>query len=126
MRVDLNAKRAARAEARNEPHVVEFGDRDYELVYELPIEFAELLNAGRFKMAVGLILADPEDLAEFMSNSPTFEDIKEIAEVFGLDGLGESSASASSSNNTSSRSRPTSNRSTALTSAKRAGARKAG
>lgn len=126
MHVDLDAARAARAEKRqgSAPSIT-FGGREYPLVAELPVEFTELLEQGRFRLALGILLADLDDIEPFMANKPTVEDLSAIADVYGFGGgLGESPASGASSNGIGKSSRPTSKRTTGSTSGKPAGARR--
>lgn len=120
--VDLDAARAARAEARGESTTVVVGGREYELSPELPVEFAEHMRFDRIKDALGTLLADPDDLEAFWATRPTIDDVIEIARTYGVD-LGEFMASSTSSNGTSRPARPTSKRTTASTSGKRSGAK---
>ncbi len=110
MILDLDAKRAARAEARDELPTVKFNKKTYQLVAELPLEFGEHLVAGRFRTAVEILLDDPKQVEAFMAGRPVMEDLAEIAQLYGFGGLGESSASNGSSRSTSRPSKQTSKR----------------
>lgn len=114
-RVNLDAKRAARAEARGENPIVTLGGRDFELVGEMPLALVEKLTSGDMGGAVELLLANADDIDDFMANRPTVKDLEVIAEIYGAGGLGESSASTPSSKSTGKQSRPTSNGSTGST-----------
>lgn len=120
---DLDAARAARAEVADDPPAIRLGGREFGLVSELPLEFADLVLAGRLRLAVGILLADVEDLDVFMANKPTIQDLTEIAGIYGFASLGESLASRKRSNGTSNPSRPTSKRTTGSTSARSSGGR---
>jgi hypothetical protein len=113
--VNLDAKRAARAEARGENPIVTLGGREFELVGEMPLALVEKLTSGDMAGAVELLLADADDIDEFMANRPTVKDLEAIAEIYSAGGLGESSASTRSSTSTGKPSRPTSNGSTPST-----------
>lgn len=114
-RVDLDAKRAARREARGDNPRVSLGGREYELVGEMPLALVEKLTSGDMAGAVELLLADAADIEDFMSHRPTVNDLEVIAELYGAGGLGESSASKRSSASNGRHSRPTSNASTGST-----------
>lgn len=122
---DLDEARAARAEVADDPPAIRLGGVDYQLVAELPLEFADLVLAGRLRLAVGILLADIDELESFMAHKPTLGDLTEIAGVYGFRSLGESLASRTRSNGTSKPSRPTSKRTTGSTSARPAGGRPA-
>lgn len=129
--LDLDAERAARAETPG-GHTLRVGGREFALPAELPHGFGQacieapakgeegvaralrLLFGGQYDDLVDQRLTDP-DIADLFNKLPA---------LYGLDGLGESSASNGSSPSTGSRSRPTSKRTTASTSGKRAGAKR--
>ena len=128
-RLDLNAKRAARTEAENEPHEVVLGfDPDgAEQVFlvrpRMPLEFPSLLARGLFREALELILVDPADWQRMRKAVPEEEELLEMANLYGVD-VGEAPASTRSSKNGGRSSRPTSRPSTSSTSPKPAGATK--
>lgn len=122
-RIDLDAARAARREAKREPIVVVLGGEEFELPNELSLDLAALITAGDLMGAVVALVG--EDHADrFNACRPSMEDVvelfTELGPAYGLT-VGESVASDGSSKNGSSRSRPTSSASTGSTSAKRAG-----
>lgn len=125
-RIDLNAKRAARSEAENEPHevVLGFDDQGVEQVFRLrprlPLEFSALLARGQADEAMKLVLVDPDDWKRMRTAVPDDDDLYDIARLYDID-LGESAASTRSSANGGRSSRPTSNASIPSTSARRAG-----
>lgn len=128
-RLDLNAKRAARSEAENEPHEVALGydpegnEQVFRLRPRMPLEFPSLLQRGQFREAMELILVDPSDWQRMRDAVPEEDELLAMANLYGVD-AGEPLASTRSSTNGGPRSRPTSNASTRSTSAKRASAPK--
>jgi hypothetical protein len=121
--LDLDARRAARAEADLAPHEVTLGSKTYRLRPRMPLEFTQLLNEGKLVEAVQLLLIDPLDWAEMRLTFPDDDDLLAIAELYAVD-LPESPASARSSTNGGPSSRPTSSASTPSISAKPATGRK--
>jgi len=115
--IDLDARRAARTEADNEPHTATLGGKQYRFKPRMPLEFTDLLSAGRMGEAMQLLLVDPADWQRMRTSQPDEDDLMAIAELYGVD-LGEAPASAPSSPSTGARSRPTSRRTTASTSLK--------
>lgn len=111
-KVNLDAVRAARSEAQQEPHEVEFGGETFLFTPEMPLEFAELLANARLSSAVRVLLVNGADLDRFLALKPLVSDMEAIASLYGMGSLGESTASAESSKNTSNGSRPTSSAST--------------
>lgn len=99
MRIDLDAAKAARREARGEGPTVVFNGREFTLQAEIPWEVTELFSDGKVNEAVRLLLGDAHE--EFMAAKPSVEDMRilleELTKANGLDDLGESSASAASS-----------------------------
>ena len=95
--IDLDAARAARAEAGAEPVSLTFGDRSIELPVEMPADFALQLSVGDFRGAVDALLG--EEAEWFFDLRPSLDDLKALAdgasEVYGLT-EGESGASPSS------------------------------
>jgi hypothetical protein len=129
-RLDLNATRAARSEAENQPHevVLGFDASGAEQVFlvrpRMPLEFPSLLARGMFVEAMEIVLVDPSDWEGRMrATVPEEDDLMAIADLYAVD-MGESPASAPSSMNGGQSSRPTSKGSTHSTSAKRATAPK--
>lgn len=149
-RIDLNAKRAARREARGERLVVVIGDVELALAPELPIDVVEKLAqlapkdgapAGDAALAdeeALEVLVDamrglfgPDGWQTFREAGATLDDLVDlVGELFTLYGvsLGEAQASAASSRTVGASSRPTSRTTTpvspAATSARSRSARK--
>lgn len=129
-RIDLNAARAARREAREDdsPDVVVIGDDEYELPLEMPVALLEAFgraqsgDASGFTDGVIAILGSREVYEELVEKHHiTMDDLVEVMEgamsSYGVS-PGESQASPSSSPATTRPSRPTSSASTKRTSAK--------
>lgn len=108
--IDLDAARAARAEAHGEPKTLLFGGETFILPVECPFTFVEALNAGEDRLSVMALFR--EDTERFMALEPTFDDMKAliegVAETYGLRTPGNSSTSNGSSPNGSRRSKRTS------------------
>jgi hypothetical protein len=102
--IDLNAHRAARSEAENKPHdlILGFDDEGKPRVYQLrprmPVEFTDLLVAGKMGEAMQLLLVDPNDWAELRKAVPDDDDLAAVTELYAVN-LPESPGSASSSPN---------------------------
>lgn len=126
MDLDLDAARAARAEAKGEAPTVTLHGEKFTLPAELPMRYVWTLVDGDDMAALKVLFNG--QLERFIALDPTREDVLALVagvpKLYGLGSEGESPASAGSSANGSSRSRPTSGATTASTSAKRAGARK--
>lgn len=105
--IDLDARRAARAEAENKPHEVILEGRTYLLRPRMPLEFTDLLNAGRMGEAMQLLLVNPEEWADLRKAVPDDDDLAGIAEVYAVN-LPEAGGSAPSSTNGGSSSKATS------------------
>jgi hypothetical protein len=86
--LDLDAARQARLEAKGQGPIVTFGERDYQLVVELPLDVGDLLTSGKMRAALELMLEDPDDIASFMANRPTLQDLDALSALYGMD-LGE-------------------------------------
>jgi hypothetical protein len=98
--IDLNKKRKARSAVNeDEPVVVLIGSEEFKLPAELPAEFAFAASEGDLRTALRVLFGASAD--DFFSQSPSFDDVKElvedVAEVYGFSDLGESSASANGS-----------------------------
>ena len=108
--LDLDAKRAARAEAENAPHQVTLGGDVFQLRPRMPLEALDLMSDGQFRAAFRLLLVDPDDevFGRFFAQVPDDRDLEDI--VAGLYGQrpGEYSASRPSSANGGRPSKPTS------------------
>jgi hypothetical protein len=125
-RIDLNATRAARSEAENQPHEVVLGfdasgaEQVFLLRPRMPLEFPSLLARGLFREAMELILVNPEDWQRMRDAVPEEDELLQMANLYGVD-VGEPPASNRSSTNGGRKSRRTSKGSTGSTSPKRAG-----
>lgn len=111
-RIDLDAARAARREAEQDPPVIVLDGEDFTLPIELPFEIAGDLGklfaakgdkdklaelAGQVvPLIVKGLLGDDHD--RFMEHRPSFDDLivllEGMAVAYGLADVGESSASA--------------------------------
>lgn len=88
--VDLDAARAARAEATAEAPIVRFGGVDYQLPVELPWAMVEAAASGD---ASGLVDAVKQLLGEqwgdFQASGPSIADmrilIEHVANLYGVD-----------------------------------------
>jgi len=108
MILDLNAKRAARAQQRGEGMQIMLGDETFDLVDELPIEIGEMANNGEMWSAFRVMLRDPDtDWERLRKCRPSFNDILDVVEYFGTS-LGESVRSTETSATTGQPSKPTS------------------
>lgn len=115
MKLDLNAKRAARAAQRGEAMTLVLGNEEFELIDELPIEIGELAAENRIPEALRMMLRHPEDWDRLKAQKPSFNDVLDVVSYYG-EALGESVRSASSSTTTSPPSKPTGSDSTDATS----------
>lgn len=134
-KVDLDAI-AARSEGKRETHTVTVGGVDFELVPEMPLEFAELLNEARMTEAVRCLLVNPEEAQLMLSlerkdstgkvyaHGIQLPELEQFARLYETD-LPESSASSGRSLPTLPRSRPTFSGSTGSISEQLAGGRTA-
>lgn len=111
-RIDLNAARAARAEAQSEPMLADLGDETFTLVPELPIDFITQLSEGKFREAVRMLFPSGVEheaaFERFMALGLSVPDLMELAGAYTGMTVGESPASPRSSKNRGTRSRPTS------------------
>lgn len=126
-RIDLNAARAARAEARGEPVTVELGDDVYTLPAEMPASVIGCIARAQAGEPSGMLdamsaLVGPDFDEMVTKHNLSLDDLMVLlegaAESYGLT-TPESSASPASSVSTSTPSRPTSSATTAPTSAPR-------
>lgn len=91
MTLDLDARRAARAEKAGPAPEVTAGGRTFVLPRELPLAFVDAFAENKPGEACRLLFGDQAD--EFMRLfQPTIEDLGEIATIYGRT-MGESSAS---------------------------------
>lgn len=126
-RIDLNAARAARAEARgDESSVIVIGDNEYPLPPEMPVSLLEAFgraqsgDASGFTDGVIALLGSEEIYRTLLDEHVlTMEDLLEVMEgamaAYGVT-PGESKGSSSSSPSTTSPSNPTSSATSAPTS----------
>lgn len=97
----MNAAKAARREALEEPRQIEFGDppQQFNLPEELPFEVAEAMAAADIRGTIAHLLNGQADA--FWALQPTVPDLESliqwISEEYAGVGLGESSASSSPS-----------------------------
>jgi hypothetical protein len=113
VKLDLNARRAARADANAEPKCAVLDGRVYQLVDELPVAVMEYAAESDVVGAVKAMLKNPDqDWTEFAKRL-TIQDVNELITMYGAT-LGESLASMDSSVSTGVPSGQTSNGSTAL------------
>jgi hypothetical protein len=119
-KLDLDA---LRAEADMTPHEVTVGGQTFQFRAQMPVEYTDLLNAGKLGEALKLLLVDPGDWEQFRLAVPDAQDLTWITELYAVD-QGESAASVPSSPSGNGSSRPTSNGSTASASPKPASARR--
>lgn len=127
--IDLDAMRAARAEARakagDEKHTFVFGGETFDLPAELDLDLGvSIMNGNVWGSLTGLV-GDQWD--RFYAHKPHLEDavdlVRSLAPLYGFADPGESPASPSSSASNGSPPRPTSPGTTASTSRKRASAK---
>lgn len=76
---DLDAGRAARAEARGEPFVIGFCGQEYQIppARDWPIEATDALSSGALSAALRLLLGE-DQYATFMVNKPTVGDVEDL------------------------------------------------
>lgn len=121
MKLDLNAKRAARAAARGEGMFITVDEHDIELIAELPLDF-DVIRVDNTMDVVKMLLVNPEDYEVLKKAKLSLNDVLEIVEMYGVQ-LGESLSAAESSIKTSARSRQTGKGSTSATSRRTSGAK---
>ena len=116
VKLDLNAKRAARAAKRGDGLTMILGDQEFGLVDELPIEIGELATDNRIPDALRMMLRDPDgDWDRLMKQRPSFNDVLDVVAFYG-EALGESVRSQESSTTTTAPSKPTGSATTDATS----------
>ncbi len=132
--LDLDARRAARREARGGTPSVRFGGEDFALPADLDVDLADGFNSrlqdGTARDALEFLFG-AEQWERFWSHKPTYDDLADLLDaiprMYGLgdddsgDGLGKSAASSASSKSTGKRSRRTSSGTTRSTSQRLAG-----
>lgn len=115
--LNLDAKRAARSEAENEPHTLVLGGEEFKLPPRVPLLFVERLAA--YDVGGAMVELLDEAWPKFAAHKPELDDLIAIArELYGLEDFfaQPSSASPPSSNNGGQSARPTSKPTTASTS----------
>jgi hypothetical protein len=117
--LDLDAARAARAEASGERHTFIFKEVTFELPVEVPADFAFFLLESKPREALQALIGD-ERFEEFWALRPSVADLTElaggVARLYSFGDMGESVASGVSSNNGGRPSRRTSPATTRSTS----------
>lgn len=121
MKLDLNARRAARAAARGEGMFVTVDDHDVELIPELPLDF-DVIRVDNTMDVIKMLLVNPDDYEVLVKAKLSLNDVLEIVEMYGVQ-MGESLSAAESSINTSVRSRRTGKGTTTATSRRTSGAK---
>lgn len=81
--LDLDQKRAARAEAVGGDHTVTFGGQDFTVPPELPLAFVEALNTADFREAVDALFGKDQG-AQFWSHCPTMDDLMALQELYAV------------------------------------------
>ena len=118
--IDLDA---IAAEVDDEQPVVVFGGEKFTLPARLPWRAISMMGRGEIDEALNLVLGDQAEA--FWGHEPNDRQIEALfeglADAYGMESLGESSASGVSSASNGDRSRPTSS-TTASTSRKRSSA----
>lgn len=95
--IDLDAARAARSEAAQDPVILRLGGQEFTLPPEMPVAFALYAQEGQMLKAIGALLGDQLDA--FLEQRPAVSDLEAFAdlagEVYGVS-PGEPQASPSS------------------------------
>lgn len=92
--IDLDAKRRARATARNvdDPPTFTLTGRTYTLPHEVPADFLDHLTANRLRQAFEALLGDQFDT--FWADKPSIDDLRALADamavLYGMGALGNS------------------------------------
>lgn len=100
--IDIDARRAQRAEAQAELTTVLLGGEefDFPVVNDWPVAILDLLRNGDLIGAIRLLL-DEGDLTRFLATRPTMADLSDLFEGLGsnagIGGLGNSRGSRTSS-----------------------------
>lgn len=84
MHVDLDAARAARAEALGEHPTVTFKGRVYTLVHEAPWDSAVMWNEDKYPEFCALVFDDPAEATAFLDGHPSWADLRGVAVASGL------------------------------------------
>jgi hypothetical protein len=114
--LDLDAKRAARSEAENQPHSLVLGGQTFELPPRMPLLFLDYLTQMDFGGAMRTLFG--EAWPKFAVLDPEMDDLIDIAEeLYGIgDFFGRPSGSPASSDNGGTPAKPTSKHTTGSTS----------
>jgi hypothetical protein len=106
-KLNLDAKRAARSEALNEPHEVTFGGEMFIFPALVPLEFFDLIDDGTPRKAFALLFDEDVDAtpaggevtARFFAHRPDGGDLAAISSDLYATSVGEAVASQDSSAN---------------------------
>lgn len=100
--IDLDARRAQRAEANAEPITVVLGGDKFDFLpaVQWPVEAVDRLRDGDFIGGLRELMGSAEDVRRFLAVKPTMGDLAELFDelfrIGGLGGLGNFSGSPSS------------------------------
>lgn len=72
--VDLDARRAARLEAKGETKTVRFGGKEWAFKSELPLQVIENFSNGNVAGALSKMLADPDSAKDFLASADLTQD----------------------------------------------------
>jgi len=97
-KLNLDARRAARTEAENQPHEVVLAGHTFHLKPRMPVEYMDLLGAGQLGAALRILLVDPDQWEQFRMGEPDSDDLEAITELYAVSPP-ESDGSARSSTN---------------------------
>lgn len=89
--LNLNAARAARAEAEREPVLLEFGDETFTLPVEMPYDLVRLSSQGDLDGAIlSLFDGDQKAADRLYAQKPTMDDLHALVDgLADLYGVGE-------------------------------------
>ena len=111
MLIDLNARRAARASAEQDPKILRVGERDFPLVSQIMLSVVDATNDGDLPKAGRMMLANPDEDYEAFIAAVSIDDLAWLISNYGTS-LGESDGSTPPSGDTGEPSQPTSDVST--------------